>query len=82
VHLVHQPGRREHVEVAADGHVGHVEQLGELAHAHGSAAANLLQDQELTLAGEHARPTILNRIEQAKRESIPCLDTLVPGMPV
>ena len=64
VHLLDEPGRREDVEVAADGHVGHVEELGQLADAHGSSAADLREDEHLSLPGQHDRLTILNRFEQ------------------
>ncbi len=55
VNLVDEAGRREHVEVAPDGHVGDVEQLGQLANTDRAAASNFIDDQFLTLFGEHDR---------------------------
>ena len=53
VNLLDEARPRERVEVAPDGHLGDAELLGQLAHAHGAAAANLLDDHELSLSGEH-----------------------------
>jgi hypothetical protein len=65
VHLVDETGAREHVEIPPDGHVGHAEQLRQLADARGTGATDFLQDQLLTLLGEHLVPlTISHRIEQ------------------
>ena len=64
VHLVHEPGGREHVEIAAHRHVGHAEQLRQLADARGARAEDFLEDQLLTLLGEHLDPsTITHRPE-------------------
>ena len=64
VHLLDEPRRRKHVEVAADRHDGDVQQFRELADAHGAPAANLLEDEHLPLPCQHDGPTILNRLEQ------------------
>ena len=55
VDLLDQAGRGERVEVTADRHLRHVQELGELADADRAAAADLLDDEHLALAGEHER---------------------------
>ena len=53
VHLLEQAGRGERVEVAADRHLGDLEELGQLADAHRPLAADLIDDQLVALGGEH-----------------------------
>ena len=53
VHLLHEAGSGERVEVAADRHLRDPEQLRQLAHADGSTPADLLDDRDLALAGKH-----------------------------
>ena len=55
VHLGHQAGVVEHLEVAAHGHVADAEQRGQLGDAHRTAAAHLGQDHLVALAGECPR---------------------------
>jgi hypothetical protein len=53
VHLLEQARGGQDVEVPADRHVGDAQQLRQLAHAHRSAPTHLLDDQHLTLGGQH-----------------------------
>ena len=53
VHLLDEPGRGEHVDVAADRHLRDGEQAGELAHADAAFTADLVDDQLLALGGKH-----------------------------
>ena len=52
VHLHHESGFVEHVEIAAHGHLADVELGGEISHPGRSGAADLAHDQFVTPAGQ------------------------------
>ena len=53
VHLLDEPCRGQHVDIAADGHLRDGEEAGELAHADAALTADLVDDQLLALCGKH-----------------------------
>ena len=61
VHLQQQAGLVEQVEIAAHGHVADGQQRGQLADAHGAAAADLGDDHLVALACQHTRRDRVDR---------------------
>ncbi len=55
VHLVDETCSGEHVQVAPNRHVGHGQQLRQLADTHCPSTANLFENHDLALAGKHER---------------------------
>ncbi len=63
VHLLQQPPLGEHLEVAADGHVGDAELAYEVGHPDAAGAADAFENRLLPLLCEHA-PAPSNRFHQ------------------
>ena len=58
VDLLEQAALVEDLEVAADGHVGHAELADQVGDADGPVLADALEDEGLTLPGEHHAPPL------------------------
>ena len=88
MNLVDEAGRREDVQIAPDGHVGDVEQLGQFANADRAATSYFIEDQFLALSGEHDRSgQYSTRSNKANSSSLDqffdVLDAMIPlGVPV
>ena len=77
VHLLDQPGPGENLEIAADGHVGDAEPLGEVADPGTAGPPDVLQDQRLPVLGEHSWSSACGAAAGPARAAAPA----GPGLP-